>query len=71
MNKTQLLLLERLEGKHGGGNIKEKWGKYGSAIRLQKLSEIDQAYKLAEKYPDKFKTATISFNLVELYKLEG
>jgi len=69
MNKTQTLLVERLEGKHGSGNIKQGWTKYSNSIRLQKLNEIDQAYKLAEKYPEKYKTKTLGFKLVDLEKI--
>jgi hypothetical protein len=69
MNKTQTILVERLEGKYGNGTIKNGWTKTGNFIRLQKLNEIDQAYKLAEKYPDKYKTRTLGFKLVDLEKV--
>lgn len=68
MNKTQQLLIERLEGKHGSGSTKQGWGKYGNTIRIQKFREIEQAYKLKEQFPEKYETRTISFNLVELIK---
>jgi hypothetical protein len=70
MNKTQLTLIERLEGKHGNGSAgKFGWSKTGNFIRLQKLNEIDQAYKLAEKFPEKYKTRTLGFKLVDLEKV--
>ncbi len=70
MNKTQQLLIERIEGKHGSGSAKQGWSKYGNSIRIQNLKEIDQAYKLKEKYPDQFETQTHAFKLVTLIKKE-
>jgi hypothetical protein len=71
MNKTQLSLVERLEGKHGNGGCKVGWTKFENSLRLQKFNEIDQAYKLAEKYPETYKTETIAFKLVKLIKKAG
>jgi hypothetical protein len=71
MNKTQTLLVERLDGKHGNGSAKQSWIKFENSLRLQKLNEIDQAYKLAEKYPETYKTETIAFKLVKLIKKVG
>jgi hypothetical protein len=68
MNKTQQVLIERLEGKHGSGSAKNGWSKYGNSIRLQKFKEIDQAYKLAESFPDKYEAKTLGFKLVDLIK---
>lgn len=68
MNKTQKLLIERIEGKHGSGSAREGWYKQGNSIRIQNFREIDQAYKLKEQYPDKFETITHAFKLVTLTK---
>lgn len=69
MNKTQILLIERLEGKHGTGNIKQGWSKYGDSIRIQNFREIDQACKLAEKYPDKYQVKSLAFKLYDFKKV--
>jgi hypothetical protein len=70
MNKTQTLLIERLEGKHGQGSLKNGWIRYNDgSISLQKLNEGDQALKLAEKYPDKFQATYKAWRLVSLKKL--
>ena len=66
MTKTQQKLIERIKGQHGSGSAKEGWFKSGNKIRIQKFSEIDQAYNLAEKHPEKFVTRTLAFKLVEL-----
>jgi len=69
MNKTQMLLIERLEGKHGTGSAKHGWSKTGNFIRLQNFREIDQAYKLKDQFPERFKTITHGFKLVDLVKI--
>jgi hypothetical protein len=69
MNKTQTLLVERLEGKHGAGSAKQGWSKTGNFIRLQNFREIDQAYKLKEQFPEKYETKTHAFKLVDLIKI--
>ena len=66
LNKTQEKLIDRLQGKYGSGNCKEGWSKLGNVLTIQKFSEIDQAYKLAQAYPEKFKTHTLAFKLVKL-----
>ena len=68
MNKTQQLLVERLEGKDGSGSAKQGWSRYQNSIRIQNFREIDQAYKLAENFPDKYETKTLAFKLVDLIK---
>jgi hypothetical protein len=73
INKTQQLLIERLDGKFGTGNLKQGWTLTNSKdcrfISLQKLNEGEQAHCLAENFPDKYKTKQIAFRLVHLYKL--
>lgn len=69
LNKTQTILVERLNDLHGSGSYKAGWTKTNNVLSLQKLNEGEQAHRLAEKYPDLYKTEQVSFRLVKLTKL--
>ena len=74
MVKTQIKIISRLVNRYNKGSAKEGWtlrennGK--PFLALQKLNEINQAYKLEEKYPDMFKTESKLFSLVYLFLLD-
>jgi hypothetical protein len=65
MNKTQKDLIEKLysSNRYYRQLIKGVNQKF---INLNKLNEINQAYKLAEIYPDKFEVKCISWRCVDL-----
>ena len=68
LNKTQEKLVSRLDG-ISSGNLKNGWTKTNNTLSLQKLNEGEQAHKLAEKYPEKYKSEQLSWRLVRLTKL--
>jgi hypothetical protein len=68
-NKTQLVLVQRLKGMHGSGNIKQGWTKTNNTVCLQKFRDIDQAYKLATSFPSYFRVVYLNFKLVRLEML--
>lgn len=71
MNKTQLQLISRLLNKERG-SVKVGWtltipsNGQPIFISLQKLSEINQAGKLADTYPDIFKFEMKMWRLANL-----
>lgn len=75
MNKTQKELTSRLINRASTGSYKQGWTltqpfKGMPFLSLQKLNEIEQAHKLAEKYPLVFKTESRAWRLVHLTLLD-
>lgn len=81
MNKTQIELISRLINRHSTGSYKLGWtltvslpkmphDKDTVFLSLQKLNEGNQAHKLAEKYPNLFRSEQVNFRLVNLFLLD-
>jgi hypothetical protein len=74
MNKTQCELVTRLVNRYLQGSAKEGWTLTVSKdlifLTLQKLNEINQAYNLADKYPDIFRIDSKSWRNVNLFLLD-
>lgn len=76
MNKTQTTLVSRLvnRGPYMTGSYKLGWTiteprHSNPYMALQKLNEINQAYGLADKYPEIFAVNSVSYKLLNLYLL--
>lgn len=65
MTKTQVELISRIVNMRDS-NLKKGWTRTGRTLKLQKLNEGDQAHKLAEKYPQLFKSSQLAWKLVTL-----
>ena len=75
MKKTQVELASRLVNRFNRGSYKEGWSltepvKGNPFLTLQKLNEIEQAHKLAEKYPLIFKSESRAWRLTHLTLLD-
>jgi hypothetical protein len=66
MNKTQQKIIERMTNMHGQGSYKLGWHLTNGILTLHNLNDGEQAHKLAEKYPNRFKVTQVSFRLVKI-----
>lgn len=65
INKTQVELISRIVNLKTS-SLKNGWTRTDRTLKLQKLNEGNQAHKLAEKYPQLFKSSQLAWKLVSL-----